>query len=89
MLTSNIKNSEWDINESIQAYFLVLSFLGKPLNLWRRKEKMSSCVMIVSEFSNRIEAIFSYQKPVEVRTVSKKKKQLKNKNTGCFWISNS
>ena len=47
---------------------------------------MSSCVMIVSEFSNRIEAIFSYQTPVEVCTVSKKKakKQLKNKNTGCF-----
>ena len=34
---------------------------------------MSSCVMIVSEFSNKIEAIFSYQTPVEVRTVSKKK----------------
>ena len=48
---------------------------------------MFSCVMIVSEFSNRIEAIFSYQTPVEVCTVSKKKqkkKQLKNKNNGCF-----
>ena len=44
---------------------------------------MSSCVMIVSEFSNRIETIFSYQTPVEVCTVSKKN-QLKNKNTGCF-----
>ena len=44
---------------------------------------MSSCVMIVSEFSNRIEAIFSYQTPVEVCTVSKtNKKQLKKKNTG-------
>ena len=41
---------------------------------------MSSCVMIVSELSNRIEAIFSYQTPVEVCTVSKKlKKQPKNK----------
>ena len=36
---------------------------------------MSSCVMIVSEFSNRIEAIFSYQTPVEVCTVSKKNKK--------------
>ena len=35
---------------------------------------MSSCVMIVSEFSNRIEAIFSYQTPVEVCTVSKQNK---------------
>ena len=38
---------------------------------------MSSCVMIVSEFS--------YQTPVEVCTVSKKKKkQLKNKNS--YWL---
>ena len=36
---------------------------------------MSSCVMIASEFSNRIEVIFSYQTPVEVCT---KKKQKKN-----------
>ena len=36
---------------------------------------MSSCVMIVSEFSNRIEAIFSYQTPVEVCTVSKTKQK--------------
>ena len=35
---------------------------------------MSSCVMIVSEFSNRIERVFSYQTTVEVCTVSKKKK---------------
>ena len=35
---------------------------------------MSLCVMIVSEFSNRIEAIFSCQKPFEICTVSKKKK---------------
>ena len=46
---------------------------------------MSSCVVIVSYFANRIEAIFSYQTPVEVCTVSKKKKQkLKKINTGCF-----
>ena len=38
---------------------------------------MSSCVMFVSEFSNRIEAIFSYQTPVEVCTVSKKKHKKK------------
>ena len=38
---------------------------------------MSSCVTIVSELSNRIEEIFSYQRPVEVCTVSKK---TKNKN---------
>ena len=36
---------------------------------------MSSCVMIVSEFSNRIEAIFSYKTPVEVCTVSKNKQK--------------
>ena len=39
---------------------------------------MSSCVMIVSELSNRIEAIFSYKTPVEVCTFvlfQKKKKQ--------------
>ena len=34
---------------------------------------MSSFVMIVSEFFNRIESIFSYQTPIEVCTVSKKK----------------
>ena len=46
---------------------------------------MSSCVMIVSELSNRIEAIFSYQTPVEVCTVSKtkqKKKTVKEK----YWL---
>ena len=45
---------------------------------------MSSCVMIVSEFFIRIEAIFSYQTPVESCTVSKKKKKTAKKNTGCF-----
>ena len=42
--------------------------------------------MIVSEFSNRIEPIFSYQTPVEVCSYcfKKKKKQLTNKNTGFF-----
>ena len=44
---------------------------------------MSSCVMIVSEFSNRIEAIFSYQTPVEVCTVSKKKKTVKKYK---YWL---
>ena len=41
---------------------------------------MSSCVMIVSEFSNRIGAIFSYQIPVEVCTVSKKQQKKKNRS---------
>ena len=42
---------------------------------------MSSCVMIVSEFANRIETVFSYQTPVEVCTVSKKKKKKKKKTS--------
>ena len=41
---------------------------------------MSSCVVIVSEFSNRIEAIFSYQTPVEVCTVSKNKQKTAKEN---------
>ena len=83
MLTSNIKNSEWDINESIQAYFLGL-FLLRTCE-YKEEIFMSSCVMIVSEFSNRIEAIFSYQTKHLVEVCSyclkkrKKKKQLKNK----------
>ena len=40
---------------------------------------MSSFVMIVSEFSNRIEAIFSYRTPVEVCTLSKKEKNTQKK----------
>ena len=62
---------------SIQGYFLVLFFLRK-LIICEYKEEifMSSFVMIVSEFSNRIETVFSYQTPVGVCTVSKKK-QLK------------
>ena len=48
---------------------------------------MSSCVMIVSEFSNRIEAIFSYQTPIEVCSYCSKnnnnKKKLKNKK---YWL---
>ena len=43
---------------------------------------MSSCVMIVSEFANRIETVFSYQKVCT--DTKKKKKKKKKKNTGCF-----
>ena len=45
--------------------------------------------MIVSEFSNRIEAIFSYQTPVEVCTVSKKKKTAKKYKYWLLLIRNS
>ena len=46
---------------------------------------MSSCVMIVSEFSNRIEEIFSYQTPISYCfKKTQKKTAKKNKNTGCF-----
>ena len=48
MLTSNIKNSEWDINESIQAC----------LEICEHKEEIymsSSCVMFVSEYEFPIE----------------------------------
>ena len=47
---------------------------------------MSSCVMIVSEFSNRIETIFSYQIHVEVCTVSKKKKRKKTAKKNRYWL---
>ena len=59
MLTSNIKNSEWDINESIQAcFFSWFPFFFLNIEICEHKEEIymsSSFVMFVSEFEFPIE----------------------------------
>ena len=47
---------------------------------------MSSCVMIVSEFSNRIETIFSYQTPCWSLYCFKKKKEKKAAKKYKYWL---